>query len=170
MSFDDRQFRDALGRFPTGVCIVTARGEAGSWVGMTVSSFNSVSLDPPIILWSLRCQSRLRALFHDAPGFVINILADDGEALAKRFASPDPRPLGDIETDSAGPLGERLPQALVSLDCKRHDVIEAGDHDVLLGRVVGLNAWRDAGSLGFAGGQFCAIDPSRPSDVAAGAA
>src|SRR5271154_4023877 len=85
-SLDPREFRRALGAFATGVTIVTARAPDGTPVGVTANSFNSVSLDPPMVLWSLSRSSRSLAAFECADYWVVHILAADQEALSNRFA------------------------------------------------------------------------------------
>ncbi|MFK7967216.1 MAG: flavin reductase family protein [Burkholderiaceae bacterium] len=86
-TFDSRSFRRALGNFATGVTVITARDASGSLAGMTASSFNSVSLDPPLILWSCIKESRSCAVFESASHFAVNILASDQIHLSNRFAS-----------------------------------------------------------------------------------
>lgn len=166
---DGRDLRAAFGQFPTGVCIVTLRTDDGGWAGMTVNSFSSVSLDPPLIVWSLRRESGLREAFHAGAGFVVNVLADDGEDLARRFAAPEPTSDALPSTQSAGILGERLCDSLVSFDCRTRDIITAGDHEMLLGEVMNIKRWRETRPLGFAQGQFCQIGgAAAPGRAAAG--
>src|SRR5690606_26215828 len=89
--FDDTDFRRTLGRFPTGVTIVTTRAPDGRPVGLTVSSFNSVSLQPPLVLWSLAHRSHALAVFEQAPRYAIHVLAAGQAALARQFALPGER-------------------------------------------------------------------------------
>ncbi len=90
---DAERFRAALGIFPTGVTIVTTRAENGDAVGLTVSSFNSVSMDPPLVLWSIMRASPNLAVFEAAEHFAVNVLADDQAELSNRFATPVATPL-----------------------------------------------------------------------------
>src|SRR3954469_13248508 len=83
---DARDFRTALGRFPTGVCVVTALSPDGGPVGLTANSFSSVSLDPPMVLWSLARTASSAAVFRDAEYFAINVLAASDAALSSHFA------------------------------------------------------------------------------------
>src|SRR5947208_2996009 len=85
--FDSREFRDALGRFATGVTIVTTRDSDGEPVGVTVSSYNSVSLDPPLVLWSLARTSRSLGAFEQSKAFTIHVLGREQQELARRFAT-----------------------------------------------------------------------------------
>lgn len=88
VAFDSRAFRRALGNFATGVTVVTAADAAGNKVGVTANSFNSVSLDPPLILWSLDKRSSSLAVFEAASHFAVNILAADQIELSNNFAKP----------------------------------------------------------------------------------
>ncbi len=87
-AFDSAEFRRTLGRFPTGVAIVTARTPQGQPLGMTVSSFNSVSLNPPLILWSLSLQSSAREIFEQIEHYAVHVLAAGQAGLARQFALP----------------------------------------------------------------------------------
>ena len=92
-AFDERQLRDALAQFATGVTIVCARADAGRYVGFTANSFNSVSLDPPLVLWSLAQAAGSLAVFRAGSHYAINVLAKDQRSLAERFAAaPVPLP------------------------------------------------------------------------------
>ncbi|HET7776727.1 MAG TPA: flavin reductase family protein, partial [Azospira sp.] len=85
--FDCRAFRNALGGFATGVTVVTAMAADGSPVGLTISSFNSVSLEPPLVLWSLSANSPSLGVFETASHFTVNVLAADQDEISNRFAS-----------------------------------------------------------------------------------
>ncbi len=151
---DAAALRRALGWFATGVTIATTRDAAGQPVGLTCNSFNSVSLDPPLVLWSLGRSSYSRPAFEQAEHFAINVLPADQEALARRFA----RPLGDKWADvdwTAGPLGvPRLPLALASFDCKVRERFQGGDHLIFLGEVVEMQSREVGEPLVFLRGRF----------------
>lgn len=101
--FDPRDFRQALGRFATGVTIVTTRAADGTPVGMTANSFNSVSMDPPMVLWSLARTARSLPAFSQATHWNVHILANDQEALSNRFAKAgEDKFAGLVLDDSAG--------------------------------------------------------------------
>jgi len=87
LSFDSSTFRRTLGMFATGITVITARAKDGSLIGLTVSSFNSVSLNPPLIVWSLANTSTVRAVLEDCAYYAVNVLADDQEAISNLFAS-----------------------------------------------------------------------------------
>ena len=136
-SFNDHQFKQALGRFPTGVTIVTARDKDAMPVGLTVSSFNSVSLTPPLVVWSLKRSSHSLETFEHCQRYVIQVLAADQLALATRFASgtPDERFADQSLVDC--PNGTpRLDQACAAwFECYNRHVYDEGDHIVLIGEV-----------------------------------
>lgn len=135
-SFDSQAFKHALGRFPTGVTIVTAQS-GDDLVGLTVSSFNSVSLDPPLVVWSLKCNSHSLTAFEQCERYVIQVLAADQQLLAKRFAS------GTSSDRFAGQAMVRCPGGSPRLDeptaawfeCYNRDRYVQGDHIVLIGQV-----------------------------------
>ncbi len=127
-------FKLALRRFASGVTIVTVRsGELTH--GMTASSFASASLEPPLIVVCLDKTSQTLQLLRDAGAFAVNVLADGQEELARTFSSRGPKPLEGYSS-AASPCGAPLLDgALAWLDCLTHAIVEAGDHDIVLGRV-----------------------------------
>ncbi len=132
---EKRQFRAALGRYPTGVTVVTARSPDGAPVGMTVNSFASVSLDPPLVLWSVGDDASCAEVFAKAPRFAVNILAADQEHLARRFALPDSDRFDGVETRAGLADIPLIGGALTVLECRLDAVYPGGDHRILLGRV-----------------------------------
>lgn len=135
MTTDVASFRNALGRFATGVTIVTTLDPTGRPVGLTANSFNSVSLDPPLVLWSLARRSLNLRIFLDAGHFAVNVLAADQRRLSDRFARPaDDRFAGvDWEAGTAGvPV---LAGATASFECATDSLVDGGDHVIFLGRV-----------------------------------
>jgi flavin reductase (DIM6/NTAB) family NADH-FMN oxidoreductase RutF len=145
MSFDARAYRQALGSFPTGVAVVTATTPEGRAVGITVNSFTSVSLDPPLVLWCLDNKSDRHAIFTAAPSFTISILATSHEQVSSRLARRGEHSLegvGLIDTEVGPPA---LADALAWFECTRESVTEGGDHAILLGRVLRFSG-ADAGA------------------------
>lgn len=133
--FDTRHFRAALSRFATGVTVITTRDETGGFFGLTASSFNSVSLDPPLVLWSLGGNSRSLPLFSGNSHYVINVLAGDQAALAERFASRiDDRFEGvDYELSQTGlPI---LRGVSAWFECHNRSRYPEGDHVIFVGEV-----------------------------------
>lgn len=131
---DPRTFRSALGQFATGVTVVTTMTPDGP-VGLTVNSFASVSLDPPLVLWSLRTQSYHHAVFAGCEHFGVNVLAEDQEQLSRHFATP-------LIDKFAGVAWRRgvggvpvLDGAAATFECGRQANHSGGDHTIFLGRV-----------------------------------
>jgi flavin reductase ActVB len=128
-------FRAALARFPSGVTIVTTRDEPGEPWGFTASAFSSLSLDPPLVLVCLDRGANCHPAFSVAQRYAVNILTPAHEALARRFATKD----GDKYSDGSFALepGEPpvLRDAAAVLWCDAEDLVPAGDHTILIGRV-----------------------------------
>jgi flavin reductase (DIM6/NTAB) family NADH-FMN oxidoreductase RutF/DNA-binding MarR family transcriptional regulator len=131
---DPRGFRRALGHFATGVTIVTAQCD-GQLAGMTANSFSSVSLDPPLILWSIGKSSQSLSLFEKADCFAINVLASDQMDLASRFARSGVDKFVGVQWHPGVGGAPCLPGASATFECTKHAVIDAGDHFVWLGKV-----------------------------------
>lgn len=150
---DTRTLRQALGCFPTGVTVVTTLGADGIPVGLTINSFNSLSLDPPLILWSLsRRSSNLRA-FEAAGHFAVNILAEDQVAISRRFSSPVPNKFRDVAVH-AGLGGAPLIEGCVAhIECRAHSSQAIGDHVLFVGRIERVRT-SDRPPLLFVGGRY----------------
>lgn len=128
-----RAFRNALGKFATGVTVVTCRAAQGP-LGITANSFASLSLDPPLVLWSPARSSRRFDAFAGARNFAIHILADTQTDLCQRFASEglDFEDLDWEESDEGVPL---LPGCLARFECTRQAIHDGGDHAIIVGLV-----------------------------------
>lgn len=136
---DHPQFRQLLGRFATGVAVLTARGPDRRPLGMTASSVASVSLDPPLLLVSVDRRHDMHEAMHAAQHFVLNVLAADQEALARRFADTEEHRfdgLGYRDNKHGVPV---LDGVLASIECAKHGAVPGGDHTVFLGLVLGGN-------------------------------
>ena len=135
MSFDGRELRNALGRYATGVCVITTVTGAQQAVGMTANSFASVSLDPPLVLWSLQNNSDLYDVFSSPRFYAINILSSEHEGHSNQYAKKGQHELSP-EHFSLGKHGSPIIQnALVSFECELEDTHEGGDHLIIVGRV-----------------------------------
>lgn len=155
--FDTRHFRAALSQFATGVTVITTRDENGGFFGLTASSFNSVSLTPPLVLWSLGGQSRGLPLFSGNSHYVINVLAADQAALAERFASRmDDRFNGvDYELSQTGlPI---LRGVSAWFECHNRSRYPEGDHVIFVGEVERC-AFESKLPLVYHGSRFVEID------------
>ena len=135
MAFDSREFRNALGNFATGVTIVTARSQAGEPLGLTANSFNSVSLEPPLIIWSLARRSRSLAAFAGAERYAVNVLAHEQVGLARRFSRPHADRFAEVAY-RLGKAGAPLIEGCAAwLECRHHALHPAGDHMLFIGEV-----------------------------------
>lgn len=141
MSLDNSVlFRQALGQFATGVCVVTARIDDRD-VGITINSFTSVSLEPPLILWCLDCQTDRATLFSRAERFAIHVLGEDQKDLSNRYSRGEPRldPLHFQAGDDHIPF---LPDPVARFVCQTHQVDVRGDHYVVYGKVISHQVFR----------------------------
>lgn len=153
-----KEFRNALGSFATGVTIATTRGEDGEPVGVTASSFNSVSLDPPLILWSLAKNSFSRKSFCESGHFAVHVLAASQEELSNRFARSGENKFEGIDWRE-GELGSPVFEEHAALfQCKTRHQYEGGDHIILVGEVVDFEA-REEAPLLFHGGRYAERRP-----------
>jgi flavin reductase (DIM6/NTAB) family NADH-FMN oxidoreductase RutF len=130
-------YRRALGAFPTGVAVVTAPDGQGGAAGLTVNSFTSVSLDPPLVAWSLGAASDRGVFFREAERFVLNILGADDAALAAELARR-----GQYKVDPARLAGDPpgIASALSRLTCRTHRHVTLGDHILIVGEVTAFEA------------------------------
>lgn len=153
-SFSAPEFRAALGMFATGVTIVTARTPQGELIGLTANSFNSVSLDPPLVLWSLARAAGSLPAFSTGSHYAINILAAGQKELAERFALRGAdrwRGVGFSEGAGGAPL---LAGAAASFECFNRSRYEEGDHVIFVGEVERCTHSAGASPLLFHGGRF----------------
>jgi len=133
---DSRHFRNALGRFTTGVTIVTCLDAAGEPVGLTANSFNALSLDPPLVLWSLRSASPSMAAFEAAPRFAVNVLAESQVELSRRFATRSDDRFAEVPW-AAGEHGSPVLAGCAAVfECETLSHQIAGDHRLFIGRVL----------------------------------
>lgn len=153
---DPRALRTALGAYGTGVAIVTARGAGGQPVGMTINSFAAVSLDPPLVLWSVQSDTASAAAFREARHFALSILAADQEAVARQFARTDDDKFGGVAS-SPGLAGVPLIDGAVAhFECAAWACYPGGDHEIIVGRVNRF-ASRPGPALGFHRGRFTVL-------------
>lgn len=130
-----RDLRNTLGQFATGVTIVTARDPAGDMIGMTVNSFSSVSLDPPLVLWSLDEASYGYHIYQQADCFCINVLAADQSDLARKFSQASDDKFDAVKL-KLGNNGVALLEGCVAyLECTKEAQYPGGDHMIIIGRV-----------------------------------
>lgn len=150
---DRRALRDALGAFATGVTVVTTLDPAGRAIGLTVNSFNAVSLDPPLVLWSLSLESPSLAAFRAASHFAVNVLAAHQQAISERFARRNGDKFGGLEWGEGLGGAPLLPGCCACLECRIEAHHPGGDHLIFIGRVERF-ARASAEPLVFHGGEY----------------
>ena len=155
-----RAFRDALSQFPTGVCVVTARAADGEDLGMTISSFNSLSLDPPLVLFSIDRRSRGLDKWQEAEGYAINILAESQKDVSGRFAQPLGNKWTGIDFDRGHADAPLLRGAVACFECNPFAGHDGGDHVLFIARVVRFRSFTDRSPLIFCKGNYGALKPT----------
>lgn len=161
MTFTSGDFRKALGLFASGVAIVSARHVDGTLLGMTVSSFNSVSLEPPLVLFSVARSAASFDAWSATEAYGISLLARSQDDLSSRFARSQANKW-ELVRPMYGATGVPLiPGALASFECERYAVYDGGDHAIFVGRVVAMAAAQAQTSrpLVFYGGRYCSVVP-----------
>lgn len=159
---DARALRDALGRFVTGVTVVTSRTKTGKACGVTVNSFASLSLDPPLVLWSLSLTSSSHPAFDEATHFVVHVLADGQEGIARQFARSGIDRFAGLEFD-VGPEGiPVLPGVAARFECRTLYRYWGGDHVIFVGRVDAFDQAPDRDPLVFFSGDMRQLAPGAP--------
>jgi flavin reductase (DIM6/NTAB) family NADH-FMN oxidoreductase RutF len=158
-SFSPDDFRAALGMFATGVTIVTARDANGMRVGLTANSFNSVSLDPPLVLWSLSRQAGSMPAFTRGSHYAINILSAEQRALAERFSSKEPDRFAGVAFRESSDGALILEGAAAVFECFNRSQYQEGDHVIFVGEVERCMRREGAQPLIFHGGRYFAELP-----------
>jgi flavin reductase (DIM6/NTAB) family NADH-FMN oxidoreductase RutF len=157
MSIDGRELRNALGRFATGVCLITLETSDGDALALTANSFSSVSLDPPLVLWNLQNNSDVFEHYAQGQYFAINILADNQQPLSDSYARKGEHNL-DPDHFHRGVKGSPVINgALVSFECELEATHEGGDHLIIVGRVLEMTAADGGDPLLFFGGAYRAL-------------
>ncbi|MFF7354228.1 flavin reductase family protein [Streptomyces filipinensis] len=164
---DVAAFRAAMGRFPTGVTLLT-QGSGDDTIVMTLNSLTSVSLDPMLLLVSVKADGRMRPKIQRGGGFAVNVLSESQRDLAQEFCRPD-RPAGRAAMTRLGAvegtLGHAvLPAAEAYFECELYDEHEAGDHVLLIGRIVTVhNRSGEARPLVFHRGTYAHVTAAAPA-------
>ena len=153
-SFTTGEFRAALGMFATGVTIVTARDAEGRRFGLTANSFNSVSLDPPLVLWSLSQRAASLAAFSAGSHYAVHILAADQRELAERFAQPHLDRFEGIDVVEGAGGAPLLPGTAALFECFNRSRYSEGDHIIFVGEVERCRHREGAAPLIYHGGRF----------------
>ena len=143
--FDTRHFKSALSQFATGVTLITTRLDNGSFLGITASSFNSVSLDPPLVLWSLSDKASSLPVFSVNSHYVINVLSAEQSHLAMQFSKPAVDRFAGVEYTLSSTGLPILKGAIAWFECHNRSRYPEGDHVIFVGEV-----------------EQCAVDPQAP--------
>jgi flavin reductase (DIM6/NTAB) family NADH-FMN oxidoreductase RutF len=157
--FSKAEFRTALGMFATGVTIVTARTAQGDLVGLTANSFNSVSMAPPLVLWSLAQSATTMEAFATGSHYAINILSADQQELAKQFAAKGIDRFAGVSYQLGRAGAPLIDGAAATFECFNRSRYEEGDHVIFVGEVEHCAHRAGASPLLYHGGQFFAEHP-----------
>ncbi|HET8882097.1 MAG TPA: flavin reductase [Solimonas sp.] len=166
-AFDRREFRDALGCFATGVTVVTTRAASGEPIGLTVNSFSSVSLQPPLVLWSLARDAQSLPAFQQAPHWAVHVLAARQEDLSARFAARGTDKFAGLAFDD-GIGGQPLLRGCAArFQCRAAFQYDGGDHVIFVGEVVALDR-SDAPPLVFHRGRYAVAGQKNARELESG--
>lgn len=163
---DSRQLRNALGRFPTGVTVITTRAPGGKMEGLTANSFSALSLDPPLVLWSINRKSQSIAGFLASGHFAINVLRAGQTDLSHRFATPSENKFEGLAVAHGLGGSPLLGGVLASFECQTETTIEGGDHLLFVGRVHRIS-YGEGEPLIFNSGRYCTALPLRTGSAEA---
>jgi flavin reductase (DIM6/NTAB) family NADH-FMN oxidoreductase RutF len=157
MTFDLRAFRSALGSFPTGVAVVTTTASAERHLGITVNSFTSVSLEPPLVLWCMDKKSDRYHAFTNAKSYTVSILGTAHQEVSSRLAKQGHHSLDGIALRATELGPPALADSLAIFECVAEAMHDAGDHAILIGRVVRFARYDDGAPLVFFRGKYGAL-------------
>ncbi|MFL6635524.1 MAG: flavin reductase family protein [Massilia sp.] len=160
--FDSSYFRRALSQFATGIAVVITRAPDGEAHGLTVNSFSSVSLEPPLVLWSLANKARSMPAFMQASHYIINVLGEQQADLALRFSQNIGNRFESLAFDLSRTGLPILDGAVAWFECRSRSRYEEGDHVIFVGQVERCHVNPQARALGFHGGRFVAIPSPEP--------
>ena len=162
---DSKEFRNALGQFATGVTVITSIDAQDNPVGVTASSFNSVSIDPPLVLWSLAKNSGSLEAFQESGCFCVHVLASTHQELSQKFASRGTDKFAEIEWQPGVGGAPLLNDFAAQFQCKTTYQYEGGDHVIFVGEVVDYQT-RDEQPLVFHKGSYATAKTKQPSEPA----
>ncbi len=151
---DTKVFRNALGSFATGVTIITTLDAEDGAIGVTANSFNSLSLDPPLILWSIGVQAYSYPVFAASKHFAVHILAAEQRALSDRFARPSTEKFNGVSFEHGLGGVPLFPGCAAVFECSTERCVEGGDHVIMIGRVERFSVNESALPLMFYRGRY----------------
>ena len=156
-TFDQRDFRKALGTFATGITVITTTLKNSAPVGITVNSFSSVSLEPPLVLWCLDNEADSYDIFAKCSNFAVHILHQDQEAISQAFSTKNNNRFADLDWE-AGEFGSPILKDYAScFQCETEISYAGGDHIILLGRVKAIATNKDKSPLIYHDGNYHAL-------------
>ena len=150
-AFSAREFRDALSSFATGVTVVTCLDANGDPVGATASSFNSVSMDPPLILWSITKTAYSAEAFINAKHFVVNVLSAEQIDISNKFARSGIDKFADVVVEQGIGGVPMLPGTITRFECESWATYDGGDHEIVVGQVKGMRSTAGSGLVFYRG-------------------
>lgn len=153
----DKVFRQCLGKFATGITVVTCTDEHGRPCGITANSFSSVSLEPPLVLWNIAKVSNSLDAYLNAEHFAINVLSSEQRDLSSHFAKSDHTLFDSIEFQTSNHGAPILPGTTACFECQTHQIYDCGDHFIIVGRVIGFES-SDRQPLLFFNGQYALVE------------
>lgn len=159
MTVDINQLKNTLSQFPTGVCVITTKDKVGHNFGITVNSFNSVSLNPPLVLWSINKDTHSTEVFTETSHFNVNILAEQQIAISNQFASNIDNRFQDINYQLDANSIPLLEDLAAYLQCKTWQIYEGGDHLIIVGEVINTFVDNDKQSLLYYRGNYATTKP-----------
>jgi flavin reductase (DIM6/NTAB) family NADH-FMN oxidoreductase RutF len=162
MTHDQRKFRNALGWFATGVAVITTQVKGQKPIGITVNSFSSVSLDPPLILWSLDRKSDTLAVFNAVETFTVNVLREDHREISTRLSKQGDHSLDGLATRIGANGLPAIEEALAHFECDVYARHDAGDHIIILGRVTHFEYAEDGRPLLYHRGGYQGLASGAP--------
>jgi flavin reductase (DIM6/NTAB) family NADH-FMN oxidoreductase RutF len=153
-SIDSALFRQVLGSYPTGVSVVTALGEDGNPVGMVVGTFTSVSLDPPLVGFLPDKKSTSWPQIEAAGHFCVNVLGSDQQEVCRQVSAKGPDKFVGVQYELSQHNMPVIAGSIATIECTIHSIVEAGDHWIVLGNVLGLEITRDEDPMLFHRGRY----------------
>lgn len=156
MSIDQQQFREALGQFVTGITVITTLDQHDQPLGFTANSFNSVSLDPPLVLWSLAKTASTYRDFMAAKNFGVHVLAEDQVDLSNRFASTSDNRFQNLNYQLVNGI-PLLEGCLARFQCQLENLYEGGDHSIFVVRVLEFDHSADKPALIYHRGSYASL-------------
>ena len=158
-AIDVRAFRDALGAFATGITIVTTQDASGRKAGLTVNSFSSVSLAPPLVLWSIDRESNVFDAFNESDYFNVHVLADHQRSLSERFSGADVDRFDGVSLEQGVNAAPLIAGCLARFQCQKVHQYDGGDHLIMVGNVLRFDR-SDQQPLLYFSGQYSQIAQS----------